>query len=144
MNLFYHKDHAENHFGTGNKTTLKGINGSELKEFYQQYYSSNMMTLVLMSTYNLDWMEEKVREYFSSIKNNEIEEIHFKEEYLPKEKTFRLIKMAPIKDSRSLTLEFALPACVDDYKSKFVIDKKWILIAIVLVVIVELILKRGL
>tara|TARA_Y100000310_G_C20591560_1_gene768331 strand:+ start:1061 stop:1216 length:156 start_codon:yes stop_codon:yes gene_type:complete len=32
----------------------------------------------------------------------------------------------------------------DEYKSKFVFDKKWILIAIVLLVVVEILLKRGL
>ncbi|MBI5797750.1 preprotein translocase subunit Sec61beta [Candidatus Woesearchaeota archaeon] len=32
----------------------------------------------------------------------------------------------------------------DDYKSKIQLDKNWIIIAIVLVIIVELVLKKGL
>lgn len=118
MTVVYKKDHPENHFGTGNKETLKGVNSDELKEFYHRYYSANTMTLCLMSKKSLDWLEEKTKKYFSSIKNRNVKEPQYPIEYLEQKETVRLLKMKPIKDQRQLILEFSLPEIVSDYKHK--------------------------
>jgi insulysin len=116
--ILFHKNHAANHFSTGNKETLKDVDPSVLKDFCSRYYSANLMTLCLMSKKSLDWMETVARKYFSEVNNSKTEAPVFKEEYFPEEKNFRLIKMKPIKDIRSLTFQFGLPSTIVDYKNK--------------------------
>jgi insulysin len=118
IKTLYHKNHAANHFATGDKDTLKDVKPAVLKEFYAQYYSANLMTLCLMSKKSLDWMETKTKKYFTEIKNTNADRPKFKEEYIPLEKNFRLIKMKPVKNSRQLLFEFGLPESVSDYKYK--------------------------
>ncbi|MBF0196785.1 MAG: insulinase family protein, partial [Planctomycetes bacterium] len=118
MNTLYRKDHPANHFSTGNAKTLEGVDSAEFKEFYQQYYSSNRMGLVLASKKSLDWMESMVRKYFTEVKNHDLEKIKFPTDYLPEKKTFRLVKVKPIKDIRTLEIDFPLPGTLEYYASK--------------------------
>ncbi len=118
IKTLYHKNHASNHFATGNKETLKNVKPEVLKEFYSQYYSANLMTLCLMSKKSLDWMETNTKKYFTEIKNKKTDRPKFKEEYIPLEKNFRMIKMKPVKNTRQLLFEFGLPETVSDYKHK--------------------------
>lgn len=118
LKSFYRKDHPAHKFSTGNLKTLSKVNSAELKEFYQQHYSANRMTLVLLSSNSLSWMREKVEKYFSEIENKSLKPIKYPKDYLPQEETFRTIKLIPIKDERSLLLEFSLPSTTPFYKSK--------------------------
>lgn len=118
ISTFYRKNHPENHFATGSMETLKGVDGAELKEFYDLHYSANRMSLALLSRQSLDWMEAKVREYFTPIKNKKLEPIVFDSDFLPSLKKLRLIRMKSLMELRELVIEFPLPGFRKYYESK--------------------------
>ncbi|KYN00390.1 PREDICTED: insulin-degrading enzyme-like [Cyphomyrmex costatus] len=107
--------HPFSKFNTGNRETLdvipkqKGINvRNELLEFYEKYYSTNIMSLSILSKESLDELENMVVDLFCEMRNKEIEvpiwPVPFKDEH------FRTIwYIVPIKDIRKLSISFPLP-----------------------------------
>ena len=116
--LFAKKGHPERKFGTGNLETLGDITRDELIQFYKQHYSANRMGIALLSTHSLEQMEIWSREYFSLVKNYNLERNKYDPEFLEKKETFRLIQIDPVKDVRNLNLLFSLPGTRHLYKSK--------------------------
>jgi len=110
--------HPEQKFSTGNLETLGDITRSELIEFYENHYSANRMGLALLSTHPLDTMEHWCREYFSEIKNHDLNRNAYDTNFFEKKQTFRLVQIEPVKDVRNLNIMFALPAIRHLYKSK--------------------------
>jgi len=116
--LFAKEGHPERKFGTGNLETLGDITREELIRFYKQHYSANRMGVALLSTHTLEEMESWCRQYFSSIKNHNLDRNKYDPNFLEKKETFRLIQIDPVKDVRNLNLLFSLPATRHLYKSK--------------------------
>ena len=116
--IFYRKDHPANHFSTGNRETLKGVTQEEFIRFYNKYYSANRMSLVLLSNKGLDELESLARRYFLPIKNNHLDRLSYDPDYLEPVEGFRLIKRAPVKDIRELTLIFAIPSFISHFNVK--------------------------
>lgn len=114
----YNPDHPANHFSTGNDETLEGIQAEEFINFYKTYYSANQMALTLVAPNSIAEMKAWVGSYFSPIKNQGIDRIHYDPDYLLPADAFRLIEMVPIKDLRELSLEFAMPSYLNAYESK--------------------------
>jgi len=115
---FSKNGHPTQKFGTGNLETLGNIDRNELLDFYKKHYSANRMGLALLSTHSLDQMEDWCREYFSLIKNFNLERNVYDPEFFEKKETFRLVQVDPIKDVRNLNIMFALPGSRHLYKSK--------------------------
>ncbi|WP_440903398.1 insulinase family protein [Catenovulum sp. SX2] len=69
--------HPFTKFNVGNLATLKDQPNKSLNQalwdFYNQYYSANIMTLAIVSNQSLDWLEAKANSYFSPIKNRNID-----------------------------------------------------------------------
>ena len=63
-----HEDSQLYRFGTGNLETLKqdGIRES-LLEFHRQWYSSNIMSLVLIGKHSLEQLEQWAIDLFSGV-----------------------------------------------------------------------------
>ena len=62
--------------GVGNKETLsvkREILLKELKDFYNKYYSSNIMKLVLVGNESLQKLKRLAKKYFANIKNKKID-----------------------------------------------------------------------
>ena len=77
-------------FGTGNKETLN-IDGilDELRLFYERYYSSNLMNLVLVSRASLDELEAMAVENFKDVLNRDLPRTdHSKDTAFDKEHSF--------------------------------------------------------
>jgi insulysin len=117
-NTFYRPGHPANHFSTGNRDTLSGTTREELLAFYQAHYSANQMTLALTGQASLDQMEAWVRKYYAPIKNQNLDPIRYPADYLTPKAALRLVRMEPLKDLRSLSLEFPLPAVRQYWASK--------------------------
>ena len=70
-------DHPANRFLIGNLETLGDKKGSSLHKetvnFYNKYYSSNIMKVAMISNLSLAEMEVKAQKYFSDIENKKIE-----------------------------------------------------------------------
>jgi len=117
-NSLYRPGHPANHFSTGSRETLTGTTHDELLAFYHAHYSANLMTLSLVGKASLDQLEQWARTYFSPVKNLNLPENRFPADYLPTKPALRLARMEPIKDLRTLSLEFPLPATQKNWASK--------------------------
>jgi insulysin len=114
----YPEAHPANHFNIGSRETLGGTTREELLAFHQAHYSANTMTLAVVGQDSLDQLEAWVRTYYSAIENRQLETLRFDPNFSPPKSALRLIRMEPVKDLRSLSLEFALPATNHFYASK--------------------------
>jgi len=113
-------DHTLKKFGTGNTETLN-INNirHKLINFYNNNYSSNIMTLVVLSNYSISNMEKIITKLFSKIKNKNF--IKNKNNILPfkfnNDKNI-LVNSIPIKNNHDLLLIWQVNNEKDYYKYK--------------------------
>ena len=114
----YNPKHPANNFSTGNLETLKGIQRKEFMDFYDRYYSANQMTLALCGKASLDQLEAWTRKYFRDIEDRNKPEADLPSGHLLPEKALRIAKIEPVKDIRTLTLEFPTPGGDQHYESK--------------------------
>ena len=114
----YNPNHPANHFEIGTLETLTSVDRKVLLNFHKKYYSSNMMSLSILSNLNLDSLEDLAKKYFSEIKNTNRSKIKYPSNYLEEKNTLRLLKVEPVKDVKRLVLEFPTPAFYDLYLSK--------------------------
>lgn len=114
----YNPEHPENHFSIGNLGTLSHIQREVLLKFYNQYYSSDRMSLAVTSSKSLDELEKWVRQYFSEVKKIDVAPLEVSPDYLLQEETARISFIEPIADVRNMMLEFALPSIHSFYESK--------------------------
>ncbi|XP_024886962.1 insulin-degrading enzyme-like isoform X2 [Temnothorax curvispinosus] len=109
-------DHPYSKFSTGTRETLskiskeKNINvRNRLLEFYDIYYSANIMSLCILGKDGLDDLENMVVKRFRNVKNKEVE-LPVYSEYPFKDEDFNTIwYYIPIHDIRYLDISFALP-----------------------------------
>jgi len=116
--MHYREGHPANQFNVGNLETLTGTTQEELLAFHRAHYSANTMTLAVASNASLDQQESWVRNYYSEIENRHLEPIRYDPNFSPAKPALRIIRMEPVKDLRTLSLEFALPATRQFYASK--------------------------
>ncbi|KAJ3016137.1 UNVERIFIED_CONTAM: Insulinase (Peptidase M16) [Siphonaria sp. JEL0065] len=119
------KEHPFCKFGTGNLVTLKeeperkGIDVRKvLLDFHSQYYSANIMKMVVIGKESVEQLSEWVIEKTSAIKNKDIPVPSFPGHPLGKEECLKQISIKPVKDSRTLQLTFPLPDLSEFYLCK--------------------------
>ena len=109
------KEHPFNKFGTGTLETLGHDNIREmLIEFFEKYYSSNVMKLVVLSNKPFDEMEKVVNKIFGQVKNknyipDKIKITPFAEPDKEVEISTNLVKLVPIIDEDNLFIFWDLP-----------------------------------
>jgi insulysin len=115
-------DHPLSKFTVGNLETLADWEGrsvrDELLTIYKQFYSANIMKLVVLGSDSLDQLQAMVESRFSSVSNRDVEvDIHgaplFQPQRLP-----LLISAVPLANSRQLSLSFALPKMLPHWQKK--------------------------
>ncbi len=114
----YVENHPARNFATGSLETLAEVTRNELLAFYNSHYSSNRMMLAVAGPQDLDHLQQLVVPRFALVKNLNLDQIKFSSKYLNSTNLFRLMKVKTIKDTRSLTLMFALPKTLHYYKSQ--------------------------
>lgn len=124
------KGHPMRKFMWGNTKTLKDVpqkDGidvhAELQQFFEDHYSTEVMTLTVQSRYTLDEMEEMVKERFSPIPRRRAKQkeetkgllsiVPFPQEYFNK-----VYKVQPMKKVSKLSITWALPPMQDEYRAK--------------------------
>jgi len=117
-NQFVKKGHPEGKFNVGNLETLGDITREELIAFYNNQYSGNRMGLALLSTHSLDEMEAWTRQYFSDVKNHNLERTKHDPIVFEKKEALRLVQIDPVKDLRDLVISFSTPSTRHMYESK--------------------------
>jgi insulysin len=116
--------HPFSRFSTGNLKTLgetpaaDGLNIRDLMlKFYEDYYSANLMKLVVYGKESLDVLQGWVEEKFALVVDKELVPRTF--DANPYEGNLgRYLEVVPIKDSKSLEIEFLMPAYWQHYRSK--------------------------
>jgi insulysin len=93
-----------NAFSTGNLQTLhevpesKGMNIRQLMiDFYQKFYSANIMKVAVYGKEPLDVMERWVVEKFSKVPNKNLSPQHFPTDPFRYEQTRKLVEFVPVR-----------------------------------------------
>jgi len=117
--------HPLRKFGTGNLDTLKNIPMSkgintreELLKFYNKYYSSNIMKLVIYGKESLDDLCNMAVKMFSDIKNIHVVPTVFPNETMTKNELNKEMYYKPVKDLRNIDLFFPFKDDVQYYLTK--------------------------
>lgn len=106
-------EHPSAKFSVGNLTTLADRNDQSVRDdmvaFYEQHYSSHLMSLVVLGRDNLDVLEASVRSRFSAVPKRDIS---ISSKYPPLFTSDRLpasLEIKPEKELRQLTFNFPIP-----------------------------------
>ena len=116
--LFIKKDHPFGRFSTGTVETLKNTDREVLKEFYEKYYSANLMKLVLKSKLPLSTMEKWVRGIFSEVPNNNVVKPAYTSSIYDVSQGAPYAYVRPISEKQILILTFEVPSLYHFLKTK--------------------------
>lgn len=118
----FNPEHPAANFSVGSLDSLADLDGHSIRDdllaFYQQYYSANLMTLVVLSNRKLDELQKTVESRFILVPNkNRSINSNYPSLFLPKSLPAS-ISIKPVKELRQLTLAFPVPDYSDKYKTK--------------------------
>ena len=111
-------DHPAALFHTGTTKTLADVTQQTVRQFYLDHYSSNLMTLVVLSKQPLNTLENWVNSRFSAIKNRHYARYQAPSTLRHLSDKFRLLQVQTLGDQREMMLTFTVPAVQKDYASK--------------------------
>jgi len=125
METVSRKEHPFHKFSTGNKNTMKSDIREKMINFYNKYYSANLMKLVIMWNKSLDDCEKMVRILFNSVKNNNVSRNTYDGQPYDINTSInnnglchKLIKMIPVSDINILNIVWQLPNMDKYFKNK--------------------------
>jgi len=115
-------DHPANRFLIGNLETLGDKEGSSLHketvDFYNKYYSSNIMKVALISNLPIAEMEQKAQKYFADIKNKNIEKPAVTAKVDFDKAGGKRVFYSPNEDVKQLQLDFTIANNADEFAVK--------------------------
>lgn len=111
------KKHPFHSFCIGNQETLAKISQDELKKWYCEHYSSNLMHLVVYSPLDLDTLEKEVATIFSEIKNLDRSPARCSEALVNLSSHPTLCAIKPLQDLQLLDLSWEIPRFYGQDKS---------------------------
>ncbi len=115
-------DHPANRFLIGNLETLGDKEHSKLHpqtvDFYNQYYSSNIMKVALVSNLPLKDMKKMAVHHFASIKNKSIEKPSVSNQLNFAKLGGKRIHYVPNQDIKQLLIDFTIKNNSNDYLTK--------------------------
>ncbi|CAB3224477.1 unnamed protein product [Arctia plantaginis] len=118
-------EHPFYKFNMGNKETLKAIPESkginireELLKFHQKWYSTNIMSLIVVGKESLDELEAMIVPLFSNIEDKSITVPSWPLHPFPPELRRRRMYSLPTKNLRYLNIDFPIPCTRKHYKTK--------------------------
>lgn len=108
--------------GVGNRETLQDQPDLSLYQamldFYQKYYSANIMNLTLVGGQSLDQLEALARKHFSAVPNRNVEQPAVEVPGLTEAQIGQQIYYQPQKELRQLILEFPMPDNLESWPLK--------------------------
>ncbi|KAM7283385.1 nardilysin [Ixodes scapularis] len=123
-----HEAHPMRKFMWGNTKSLKEVPLTDnvdahaaLRSFFEENYSPELMTLAVQSKHSLDDLEQMVSKIFSAIpKRTAKSELtgFLPREPFPLEQFTKLYKVQPVKKVNNLSVTWALPSLLHEYKTK--------------------------
>ena len=121
---FVDNNHPYYNFGCGNISTLKKPNiRDELLNFYNKYYSANLMKLVILSNIEINKIEKIVTKIFSKIKNHNatklvIKGLPFNVPNNQNSECLNLIEIVPVADVEMIDIIWQIPNMDSYYEYK--------------------------
>ncbi|KAJ6224234.1 hypothetical protein RDWZM_002779 [Blomia tropicalis] len=109
-------NHEFSKFETGNKNTLIITDKlfADMIQFFQTWYSANIMTLAVFGKESLDQLENMVVPLFSQIVNKQVQPQWIPRHPYPPNVCGNVAKIIPFKESRKLIWFFPLPCFQGD------------------------------
>ncbi|BFZ54324.1 metalloprotease [Savitreella phatthalungensis] len=116
-------DHVYAKFGTGNYETLKDGANKDVRDillqFHKNFYSSNVMKLVVLGRHSLDELQNMTTDFFSAIPDKQLPKPRYDGDVLRQGHELGCVyRFRPVKDVRSLEVTFPLPECDIMWKSQ--------------------------
>ncbi|KAI9226187.1 MAG: Metalloenzyme, LuxS/M16 peptidase-like protein, partial [Piptocephalis tieghemiana] len=118
-------DHPYSQFSTGNVETLRTRPAAEgidvrkaLLDFHDQYYSANIMRLVIVGRDSLDTLMEWTVSKFSEVPNKDIDPPVTKGLPYTDRELMREIRLKPVRDSRSLEISWPIEDQAGFYRTQ--------------------------
>ena len=115
-------EHNWTQFSVGNLDTLENTPENPIRpdliDFYNRYYSANLMTLVVSAPLSLDELETLVTQRFSKVKNSNATPYSDAVPLFTENEIGREIRIKTLKESRQLTLTFPVPPREGYWKKK--------------------------
>ena len=119
------EDHPFHKFSTGNKDTLetKPLENNlriheMLLEFYNRYYSANIMKFVLYGSVSLDELQKWAVEKLSNVVNKDLSRVNVPNDPYPSSILPKYLEVLPVKDLRVIDIQFPLPEVESLYLAK--------------------------
>lgn len=114
--------HPQSKFTVGNLETLADRSAKPVRDdlitMYDQYYSANLMKLVVLGTENLDQLQEMVSSRFSSINNKQVQIQPHGAPFIEPSQLPLQIQVKPVKELRELSLMFEIPGVNQHWRTK--------------------------
>ncbi|MCB1046634.1 MAG: insulinase family protein [Calditrichaeota bacterium] len=110
--------HPRTSFATGSMATLKDVSREQVMDFYQRFYSANVMRLCLLSSSSLDDLEDLARTYFSGVPNTNRGPLEYSQDLYAEGSLPEMLEVEAVSDVRELRLLFSLPPQNDDWAAK--------------------------
>ena len=114
-------EHPSSRFSVGSLETLRDREGLSAREkliqFYEKYYSANLMALAVVGREPLDQLEVWATEKFSNITNNDEKIPRHEQTYFNRKIMPARIDAIPEKELYSLSFTFPVPSTYTEYKS---------------------------
>ncbi|MEZ5501533.1 MAG: insulinase family protein [Halioglobus sp.] len=116
------KDHPYSQFSIGTLSTLDDRPGSavrdELIQFYNKYYSANVMRLVVLGSQSLDELEGLARPLFSQVPNRSVERKPVAAPLFEPGRLPLFVEIQPLATQQQLEVSFPIP----DYRNQYRIN----------------------
>lgn len=112
------KEHPFSHFNMGNSDSLKNASRDILKKFYEEHYSAHLMRLFVYSSLPINEMKELVNKELRDVQRVERDAFKTKIQAFGSNLEGKYIFIEPIKDSRTLSIFWELPAKYADLKDE--------------------------
>ncbi len=114
--------HPASRFSIGSLDTLRDRDGvsarDRLIEFYDQRYSANIMTLVILGKESLDQLERMARQYFSAIPDKNLAPQKFTQPYMNPDLAPARLNSVPEEERNSVSFVFPIPSTLNEYHAK--------------------------
>ena len=118
----FNSEHPAASFSVGSLATLADSEGHSLRNdllaFYQNYYSANLMTLVVIGRQPLDELQKMVEARFTLIVNRNKVIVDNYPNLFPADALPISISIKPVKELRKLTFSFPIPHYAAYYQTK--------------------------
>lgn len=111
--LLMNQEHAWSMFSVGNLDTLSNTPDNPIRpdliEFYQRYYSANLMTAALIGPQSIEQLQQLAQQYFSPIENRQVAPYTDQVPLYDESRLPLQLDVKTVKAMKQLSISFPLP-----------------------------------